>query len=75
MIALYKDPQGKNIFKGMKVDIMANHGPKLRSYSTSGTSIDINGSTEGDVGNELTFLREKVIQLEERVKQYEEREI
>lgn len=73
MIALYKDPQGKNIFKSLKVDVMANHTSKLRSYSASGISIDtaINCSIEGNGDNELTFLREKVAQLEEKLKQYE----
>ena len=57
----------------MKVDIMANHTPKLRCYSTSGIGIDIaaKGPTEENDDSELTFLRNRVTQLEERLKQYE----
>ena len=70
MIALYKDPQGKNVFKRMEVIT------QVRSSSNSGipTNTTSTGATGRDSDSELTILRERVTQLEERLKLYEERE-
>ena len=70
MIALYKDPQGKNVFKRVAITT------QVRSSGTSGsnTNTTSTGAAEGDGDSELTILRERVTQLEERLKLYEERD-
>ena len=69
MVALYKDPQGRKVFKRVALTT------QVRSSGTSGsnTNTTSTGAAEGDGDSELTILRERVIQLEERVKLYEER--
>ena len=71
MVALYKDPHGKNVFKRVALTT------QVRSSGTSGsnTNTTSTGAAEGDGERcELTVLRERVTQLEERLKLYEERE-
>ena len=73
MIALYKDPQGKNVFKGLREDIMAyNRG----SSGTTGSITNTTNTVATDQGSdsELIILRERVTQLEEEMKLYKERE-
>ena len=68
MVALYKDPQGKNVFKRVALTT------QVRSSGTSGsnTNITSTGAAERDGDGELTILRERVTQLEEMLKLYEE---
>ena len=68
MVSLYKDPQGKNVFKRVALTT------QVRSSGTSGSNTNTTGAAEGDGDSELTILREKVTQLEERLKLYKERE-
>ena len=70
MVALYKDPEGKNVFKRVAITTQV----KSCDISGSNTNPTSTGTAEGDGVSELTILRERVTQLEERVKLYEERE-
>ena len=70
MVALYKDPEGKNVFKRVALTTQV----KSSSISGSNTNPTSTGAAKGDGVSELTILRERVTQLEERVKLYEERE-
>ena len=64
MVALYKDPQGDKVFDKV------NHS----SHHSNGSNH--NGSTimnlDREAVNELTTLRNRVIQLEKQLKLYEE---
>ena len=64
MVALYKDPQGENVFKPVAVS------PGMKFVGTSGitTNTTSTGVTEGDSECELIILRERVTQLEETLK-------
>ena len=71
MFALYKDPQGKNVFKGLKTVFI--------NTSTSHTHVP-RDSNDSDVihsgdDSELGSLRKKVVQLEEKLKLCEEFEV
>ena len=70
MVALYKDPQGKNVFKRVALTT------QVRSSGTSGsnTNTTSTGAAEGDGDSELTILRERVTQLEAELILYKERE-
>ena len=70
MVALYKDPQGKNVFKRVALTT------QVKSPGTSGSNINTTSTRAavGDGDSELTILRERVTQLEERLKLYEEKE-
>lgn len=68
MIALYKDPKGRRVFKRMEVKTTTT---QMSSSGTSGSASTNTASTvdkEGD--SELNILRERVTQLEERLKMY-----
>ena len=71
MIALYKDPQGKNVFKSTAITTT-----QVKSSGTSGSSVHNKNTAlaeeEGD--SELTLLREKVAQLEAKLTLYKERD-
>ena len=70
MVALYKDPQGKNVFNSAAITM------QVRSSGTSGINAKITstGATEGDGDSELTLLRERVTQLEAELIMYKERD-
>ena len=70
MVALYKDPQGKNVFKRVAITTQV----RSSSISGSNTNTTSTGATWGDGDSELTTLRERVTQLEERLKQNEEKD-
>ena len=69
MIARYKDPQGKNVFKSIGITTT-----QVKSSGTSGSSVHSkNTAPAEEVGDsELTLLREKVTQLEANLKLYKE---
>lgn len=67
MIALYKDPQGKDVFKRMK-NQTATTTLSLSGNNHSVISSDVIGDSE------IVLLRAKVTELEEKVKQYEKRD-
>ena len=70
MVALYKDPQEKNVFNSAVVNT------QVRSSGTSGiiANTTSTGATEGDGDSELAILRNRVTQLEAELVQYKERE-
>ena len=59
MVALYKDPKGKNVFKRVLLTT------QVKSSGTSGSNTNptSTGAAGGDGNSELTILRERVIQL------------
>ena len=67
MVALYKDPQGKNVFNSAAITT------QVRSSGTSGinTNTTSTGATEVDGDSEL---RKRVTQLEAELILYKERE-
>ena len=69
MVALYKDPQGRNVFKRMEVKTTTT---QMSSYGISGSNINTNTvpAAEEDE-SEVTILKERVTQLEARLKLYE----
>jgi len=70
MVALYKDPQGKNVFQRVAVTThVGSSGITGTNTNITSTAID---KEEGD--SELTILRERVTQLEAKLKIHEERE-
>ena len=70
MVALYKDPQGKNVFNSAAVTT------QVRSSGTSGVNANTTstGATEVDGDSELTLLRKRVTQQEAELILYKERE-
>lgn len=61
MVALHKDPQGENVFK------------KIRSIPLSHISSSSARSVDKDVDNGMITLRERVTQLEGKLKSYEDK--
>ena len=68
MVALYKDPQGRNVFKKMEVKTT---NAQMSASGISGilTPMLINATEENE--SEVTILKERVTQLEARLKLYE----
>ena len=65
MIALYKDPQGKNVFKMVAITT------QVRSSGTPGNTTRNIVATEEEGDSELNILRERVNQLEAKLKEGE----
>ena len=61
MVALYKDPQGDKVFN--KVNHSSHHSNRSNSIIMD---------PDREAVNELTTLRNRVIQLEKQLKLYEE---
>ena len=70
MIALYKDPQGKNVFKRMEVKTTTT---EMKSGSSGSASTNTASTVDKEGVSELTILRERVTQLEAKLKLHEER--
>ena len=66
MVALYKDPHGKKVFKKT---VETSTIPSSACTKSSGSSLIIMTATSND--NELDILREKLSQMEKRLQQYE----
>ena len=72
MIALYNDPEGKNVFKRMRVKTTVTQMSSTGiSSNTNTNSAAPTSNKDGDI--ELSTLRERVTHLEERLKLYEEK--
>ena len=68
MVALYKDPQGKNVLKAVKSKSAIT---QLRPTVATGCNITT-VDTDQECDSELATLRERVIQLEARLNKREE---